>query len=205
MYEPCIPDCTGKLCGDNGCGGNCGTCPAGSECGYGWICHATCTPACAGKQCGGDGCGGACGTCPSGSTCSPTGQCVQDSACGTITYTGVCEGNNLKYCDNGELKEIACQTKCGWDPYANYNDCMGCNQFYPCLNEELAKPGYTEQKNACLKFVTLKDSVLLCNAKYPCGKGEGDAAYDAQLCDTYAALSYQCMPQGNLQPRPKCQ
>jgi len=28
----CIPSCTGKTCGDNGCGGNCGTCDAGYSC-----------------------------------------------------------------------------------------------------------------------------------------------------------------------------
>jgi len=28
----CIPNCVGKVCGDNGCGGSCGTCNAGYEC-----------------------------------------------------------------------------------------------------------------------------------------------------------------------------
>ncbi len=28
----CIPDCVGKQCGDDGCGGNCGDCPPGVEC-----------------------------------------------------------------------------------------------------------------------------------------------------------------------------
>jgi len=28
----CTPDCTGKACGDDGCGGECGTCPAGQGC-----------------------------------------------------------------------------------------------------------------------------------------------------------------------------
>ena len=31
----CQPECTGKLCGDDGCGGSCGACRAGSTCG-GW-------------------------------------------------------------------------------------------------------------------------------------------------------------------------
>lgn len=29
---PCIPECTGKDCGSDGCGGSCGNCPAGSNC-----------------------------------------------------------------------------------------------------------------------------------------------------------------------------
>ncbi|UQA63498.1 hypothetical protein E8A73_002150 [Polyangium aurulentum] len=28
----CTPDCTGKVCGDNGCGGSCGTCAQGEGC-----------------------------------------------------------------------------------------------------------------------------------------------------------------------------
>lgn len=35
---PCEPDCTGKACGDDGCGGPCGSCPAGQTCGVGHQC-----------------------------------------------------------------------------------------------------------------------------------------------------------------------
>lgn len=28
----CVPSCSGKVCGDDGCGGSCGTCPAGQLC-----------------------------------------------------------------------------------------------------------------------------------------------------------------------------
>jgi len=28
----CVPDCTDRVCGDNGCGGSCGTCYEGKEC-----------------------------------------------------------------------------------------------------------------------------------------------------------------------------
>lgn len=28
----CLPNCTGKVCGDNGCGGSCGTCATGQTC-----------------------------------------------------------------------------------------------------------------------------------------------------------------------------
>ena len=30
--EPCIPECAGKECGDDGCGGSCGTCSAADTC-----------------------------------------------------------------------------------------------------------------------------------------------------------------------------
>ena len=63
----CTADCTGKECGDDGCGGSCGTCPldncdlATGTC--------PCVPDCSGKTCGSDGCGGSCGACPDGTSC----------------------------------------------------------------------------------------------------------------------------------------
>ena len=35
----CTPDCGGKTCGDDGCGGSCGTCAAGETCGAGGTCE----------------------------------------------------------------------------------------------------------------------------------------------------------------------
>lgn len=41
----CIPRCSGKMCGDDGCGGNCGSCAENSNC-NGGICEATCQTGC---------------------------------------------------------------------------------------------------------------------------------------------------------------
>ncbi len=68
----CQPECEGRQCGDDRCGGSCGTCPHGPCSPYGTCC----SPSCDGRKCGPDGCGGVCGTCPSGQTCSSTGFCV---------------------------------------------------------------------------------------------------------------------------------
>lgn len=67
----CVPDCTDRRCGPNGCGGNCGACSPGQVCQEG---QCLCAPACDGRECGDDGCGGACGTCQGYETCS-NGQC----------------------------------------------------------------------------------------------------------------------------------
>lgn len=40
--EACVPNCTGKTCGDDGCGGSCGTCGSGQGCGD----QGTCVDAC---------------------------------------------------------------------------------------------------------------------------------------------------------------
>jgi hypothetical protein len=51
--------CVNKNCGDDGCGGSCGTCSDGVTCNNGVCCNKNCS----GKNCGDDGCGGSCGTC----------------------------------------------------------------------------------------------------------------------------------------------
>ena len=93
--EACTPDCIGKQCGDDGCGGSCGTCLYGQVCTNGtcFACNANCT----GKQCGDDGCGGSCGTCPGGQSCA-NGICGQAPSCTDGLPNGIetdvdCGGN----------------------------------------------------------------------------------------------------------------
>lgn len=78
FVDGCVPQCDGKYCGDDGCGGSCGSCDAGTVCSAATNrCVATtCTPDCRGRQCGGDGCGGSCGGCRKGNLCvESTGAC----------------------------------------------------------------------------------------------------------------------------------
>ncbi|MBI4703388.1 MAG: hypothetical protein HY744_19925 [Deltaproteobacteria bacterium] len=62
----CVPSCAGRQCGDDGCGGSCGSCAPPQTCAAGMC---ACQPSCAGKQCGPDGCGGSCGSCAAGKAC----------------------------------------------------------------------------------------------------------------------------------------
>lgn len=75
--DGCVPRCDGRYCGgDDGCGGDCGTCPDGQLCADRRCRPDPCTPACDGRECGDDGCGGECGQCPEGQLCIPaSGQC----------------------------------------------------------------------------------------------------------------------------------
>jgi hypothetical protein len=89
----CTPSCTGKACGDNGCGGLCGSCAFGESCDSG-TCTKICVPDCTGKQCGPDGCGGSCGTCDG--TCSASGQCMGTcvpSCTGKVCGSDGCSGS----------------------------------------------------------------------------------------------------------------
>jgi agmatine/peptidylarginine deiminase len=73
---PCTPSCAGKVCGDNGCGGSCGTCPVGFTCGDdGERCVETCS--CIGMECGVPAAGcPPCGQCADGEECNTFFQCV---------------------------------------------------------------------------------------------------------------------------------
>jgi hypothetical protein len=98
----CKPQCEGKQCGDDGCGGSCGGCEPGFECKEA-ACQA-CVPQCEGKQCGPDGCGGSCGECQGGLQCG-NGACVacapdcDGRICGPDGCGGSC-GNCEEACKN---------------------------------------------------------------------------------------------------------
>jgi hypothetical protein len=68
----CFTGCTGKTCGDDGCGMSCGTCSGSDVCIEGTCQTPQCDPIanCVGKSCGDDGCGGVCGTCAPSQMCS---------------------------------------------------------------------------------------------------------------------------------------
>jgi len=71
----CTPDCSGKLCGSDGCGGTCGVCGGGQICTSSGQCVVDCVPQCDGRSCGDNGCGGVCGDCAQGESCI-AGACV---------------------------------------------------------------------------------------------------------------------------------
>ena len=103
----CEPQCDGKDCGDDGCGGICGLCatdgfccvdtccPMGSSCNDG---ACGCVPDCDDRVCGGDGCDGSCGQCDDGFMCAP-------SPTGTM-----CKFDCPKHCDGrcGQVGQCTC-------------------------------------------------------------------------------------------------
>ena len=121
--DGCIPQCDFRWCGDDdGCGGRCLRCPAGStcnleiplcECAGVWcgdlVCCAAgercgpdgtcvpCEPDCAGRDCGDDGCGGSCGTCNPGNSC----------------LNGVCRPDCTPSCNGRECGDDGCGGSCG--------------------------------------------------------------------------------------------
>lgn len=104
---PCVPQCTDAVCGDDGCGGTCGTCPDGEACSEG-----ACTT-----------CGN--GELDEGETCDPSADvscareewCVAEDGCFTAEYVGseaTCDAECIT------MQIVAC---------VNDDDCCpaGCN------------------------------------------------------------------------------
>jgi hypothetical protein len=127
---PCEPNCTGKVCGSDGCDGICGFCPYGWACNqYGTVCSPICTPNCAGKSCGPDGCGGVCGP-P-----ALKGECEENYKCNT--KIGACEPETVctpecggRVCGNGG---------CEGDEFANA--CGTCAESQSCTDDGLCIAG----------------------------------------------------------------
>jgi hypothetical protein len=86
----CSPNCAGKTCGDDGCGGICGACGSGTTCSPG----GTCTG------------GGSCGhpICSTGgkltASCDPCAQqvCAADSFCCNNQWDSICVGEVASVC-----------------------------------------------------------------------------------------------------------
>jgi len=114
----CIPDCTGKKCGSDGCDGQCGQCIGPQEQCIDGVC--TCIPDCAGKKCGSDGCVGDCG------------KCVPPAPCVTSTCkAGTCEESVQQFfC----LIEKVCVPSGTNDPA---NPCAECD---PLTSQDMFSP-----------------------------------------------------------------
>jgi len=129
---PCEPACDDLACGDDGCGGSCGTCSPSTFCVDGGC--VSCQPDCLSKQCGDNGCGGSCGTCGNTQTCGNDFFCHDDcapqcsgkdcgpdgcgSTCGSCESglactAGTCRAACAPACDNKDCGPDGCGGACG--------------------------------------------------------------------------------------------
>ncbi|MBI4703987.1 MAG: hypothetical protein HY744_23000, partial [Deltaproteobacteria bacterium] len=141
----CQPNCAGKQCGNDGCGGKCGACAWPQKCSGG---KCACQPLCyiEGRQYGPDGCGGSCGECTGGKLCAhdascapqPTYQCLDQSL-------GCSDGTREGFKDAGKYPGIAsCQA--AWPQQSLRASRTGkwCgNSLGPCMvPEDACSPGW---------------------------------------------------------------
>jgi hypothetical protein len=97
----CLPACDGMECGDDGCGGLCGTCLGNQESCQDGQC--LCTPACTGKECGPDGCTGTCGECTGPQQMCIDGQCQCQPACDGMECGDDGCGGSCGQCNPGQF------------------------------------------------------------------------------------------------------
>ncbi len=85
----CTPDCAGRSCGDDGCGGTCGSCPSNLLCDTtAGVCHGSCGTSIPYVDCG------------TGTVCPPNSMCNADGSCTCLSgYNGYgCDGTPCTYC-----------------------------------------------------------------------------------------------------------
>ncbi|NUN12655.1 MAG: hypothetical protein HUU55_03355 [Myxococcales bacterium] len=102
--DVCEPDCTGKLCGNDGCGGNCGVCDQGMKC-VANLCEPLCVPN-TGTMCQGK-------TVYWMDSCQVVGLPKETCSTGTECHDGTCVPcipNQSKTCDGNH---VVWQNSCG--------------------------------------------------------------------------------------------
>ncbi len=137
----CVPQCAGLECGDDGCGGECGVCPAAVPDCVGGKCTVICDSDCTGKICGDDGCGGECTPgCLADEMCSPDQQsCLCQPDCsGKECGDDGCGGKCGECPDQGECVAGACAAPCypdcGAIPDCQAAEWFGGNAYFLCKN-----------------------------------------------------------------------
>ena len=188
----------------DGCGGmlDCGTCPAGQDCGAGGVANqCACAPttcAALGDNCGSasDGCGGMldCGTCPAGQDCGAGGVANQ-CACAPTTCAalGASCGSASDGC-GGTLDCGSCPSgsQCGAGGVPNQCGCAGCCPsqtvaFVNCGATGTMKPGaFNVQSIDCTAVKTstaLKgfDTIVYVGPLSPAANADFPPAISTQL------------------------
>ena len=160
---PCKPDCNGKECGSDGCGGSCGSCKDNQFCFKGMCRHCL---DCSSRECGPDGCGHSCGRCPEGKACvdgycmTPPPYCVEKNTGGCGFKNGDCnKGLVMCVCD-AKKDTYCCDKEHGkWDIVCvnEYLDCanniFGMHLSCPCIphceNKECGPDGCGGSCGSC--------------------------------------------------------
>jgi hypothetical protein len=127
----CTPQCSGKACGDDGCGGTCGTCPGGSKCSANQCVE--CTPT-----------GGECASLTTSDGCT-VGSCSAAGRCTTTTMSGQCHDSSgaQGQCSGGHCAVCKpnCNLKCGGASDGCSGTCNGsCGGSKVCSGTSCVDP-----------------------------------------------------------------
>ena len=146
-------NCEGMDCGDDGCGGECGSCPQAAPICEEGLCKLDCLADCDGKECGDDDCGESCGTCPAAAPFCIDFLCQADcvaecvgkdcggdgcgGSCGTCPAAapecveGACQPVCVPDCIGLECGDDGCSGNCGACPQDEE-----CSAWGQCISSE---------------------------------------------------------------------
>lgn len=168
---PCIPQCTNKQCGDDGCGGSCGTgCKSGEFCSVAGACdsdkctptscsgHGTCTPSDGSCACSPGFSGAKCDTCAAGFAGYPgcaadpclNQVCGEGGSCDAKTGACVCKpGFTGLQCDACKFDaETFPKCSCSGTTCAACTT-GGCDDGNPCTKDDCDLSGACVHLSAC--------------------------------------------------------
>ena len=211
--ETCLPSCDGKECGDDGCGGSCGTCQGAQELCIDGTC--LCLPLCEGMDCGEDGCGGKCGSCEAHFVCEE-GLCIYQPWCGDGTCDtelvedcSTCPGDcpcgcgeacsegtcTFAGCDGKVCGDDGCGGSCGTCP-APQSQCVGGKCACPentwwCATENLCLPTGT-----CCADEDCAAPKLCASPGAACSCPQGPACPQPGGTQCSAGIEYTCAQVG---------
>ncbi len=156
----CVPQCAGgKNCGDDGCGGVCGTCGPGKVCGSNQIC--ACTLSCDDNQiCTTDDCDATgCTHTNNSAPCTLGDQCSLNDACSN----GKCASGGTKDCSDSDPCTIdACDSAKGC-----VHTAVNCDDGNSCTTDSCAADNscvHTNTASAC-------DDLDACTVSDTCSNG----------------------------------
>jgi len=196
----CTPNCSGKECGKDGCGGSCGNCQPGLFCNSSGKCLEDCIADCSGKVCGNNGCGGSCGSCSSGYNCND-GKCTKD--CGPDSCGGSCGSCPFgQTCSNGTCIDV-CVSNCSVpQKQCSGNSVIGCANVAPgCQQWDFSNPKYCGSGYNCKNGECVKDACVPNCDGQECGpNGCGGNCGACQPWEYCFQLDYTCKCTNNCGP-----
>lgn len=125
------------------------------------------------------------GLCETGeTTTSCPADCSTTSACGTITYTGCCNGNVLTWCENDVIETIDCteNLSCGWNSSDGFYNCGTAGSADPSGANPISCDGGSTSPVCGNGTCETGETATSCPADCATATGCGDITYTG-CCD----------------------